>query len=97
MENHLDFLLMAKNRHLPALKGMYSRAAFEQDLYMSLWVCVYIYICVCVLKHTFIFCWGNVHIQCPSHCIPRYVKMWHQRAKLLLFLSERLFLKPLGF
>lgn len=98
LENHLAFLLIAKNRHLPALKGMYSCAAFEQDLYMSLWacVCVYIYIYLCVLTRAFIFCWGNMHIQCPSQCIPRCVKMRHQRAKLL-FLCVRLFLKPLGF
>lgn len=96
LENHLAFLLIAKNRHLPALKGMYSCAAFEQDLYMSLGGgCVYIYLCA--LTQTFIFRWGNVHIQCPSHCIPRYVKMWHQRAKLLLFLSVRLVLMPLDF
>ena len=95
LESHLAFLLIAKNRHLPALKGMYSCAAFEQDLYMSLWGCISV--SVCVLMRTFVFCWGNVHIQCPSRCIPRYVKMWHQRAKLLLFLSVRLFLKPLGF
>lgn len=49
LENHLAFLLIAKNRHLPALKGVYSCAAFEQDLYMSLCGCICVYVSLCVL------------------------------------------------
>lgn len=51
---------------------------------------------MCELTCTFVFHGGTVHMQCPSRCIPRYVRIWHQRAELLLFLSGRLFSKPVG-